>query len=276
MAQRILSLGFYLFRTLLFSLSGVLYFLLGLAFWWIFFDPGQQTPEAAYFTLVLGLFGTAVAFLVALSVAARANHACNYPLLARLPSRVEHLAAVLLASFAFSLILQLMVTILATIRGPELPLGRLFEIPPLWLAANILAIVLALHASDLVAFGWSRVYVFGLLAVFLFGRGIGANGDSWLADRFTQLSGWLFRQGFNTVAEVAANLARWLADNGGSALGRFFGLVFWPFDAINDAVIAGGFTASQSLAPAVLLLYATFLFMLAADLFASKDLQLIE
>jgi hypothetical protein len=43
-----------------------------------------------------------------------------------------------------------------------------------------------------------------------------------------------------------------------------------------EAIIAGGFNTVQALAPAVLLLYATILFMLAADLFATKDIEFVE
>jgi hypothetical protein len=45
---------------------------------------------------------------------------------------------------------------------------------------------------------------------------------------------------------------------------------------MTDAIIQGYFSAEQALAPAVLLLYATILFMLAADLFAAKDIELME
>jgi len=38
----------------------------------------------------------------------------------------------------------------------------------------------------------------------------------------------------------------------------------------------GFFDTTQALAPAVILLYATILFMLAADFFASKDLDFTE
>jgi len=72
------------------------------------------------------------------------------------------------------------------------------------------------------------------------------------------------------------NFSNWLQNDGASSLSKLFSLPFWPFHAITDAVIAGSFNMVQALAPAVLLLYATLLVMLAADLFATKDLDLTE
>ena len=42
------------------------------------------------------------------------------------------------------------------------------------------------------------------------------------------------------------------------------------------AVFAGGFTPSQALAPAILLLYGAILFLIAATLFSGKDLEFVE
>jgi len=53
-------------------------------------------------------------------------------------------------------------------------------------------------------------------------------------------------------------------------------LVSWPVEAIVEAVIQGYFTTGQAFAPAVMLVYATALFLLASDLFARKDLFLTE
>ena len=276
MAQRILTLSSYLFRRLLFSLSGALYILLSLVFWRIFFDPAQLTPEVDYYILVIGLFGATLSFLITLSLAARAHQAVNYPLLARLSSRVEHLTAVLLSALFFTLLLQGVVAVLATFRGPVFSFGRLLEVPPLWLSVNILAAVLALHASDLVTTGWSRVYVFGLLAILLFARGINASTAERLSGRITSLSSWFFRQGWSGIGDLFSSLSRWLAASGSNTLGNIFGIVFWPFEAISEAVISGRFRPAQALAPAIILLYATILFLLAADLFAEKDLFLTE
>lgn len=276
MAQRILTLTVYLARRLLLSLAGLIFILATLAVWRLFFDPGQSTPEPAYYVLVIGLFGGGAAFLVTLSAAARGYRAVNYPLLARLPSRVEHLTAVFLSSLTFTLFLQLLLAILATFNGPSLSLSRLLEIPPLWLATDILAIVLALHASDMVTKGWSRVYVYGILGIFLFGRELDATLGDWFYERLLAISGWLFQQGLATVGNVINSAARWFADSGSGTVGRVFDILFWPFQAIIDAVVAGSFTPVQALAPAILILYATFLFLIAAELFATKDIFLTE
>lgn len=276
MAQRIITITSFLFRSLLFSLGGIMYFLLTLVFWRIFFDPRQITPELSYYTLVIGLFGTGITFLVTLAVAGRAYRATNYPLLARLPSRVEHLTGVLGASLLFSLLLQFIVAILATYNGPSLLTSRALEIPPVWLAVDILAGVLALHASDLVAAGWSRVYLFTLLALFLFGQGLEGGTAAWLAARLTAASRWFVGHDLVVFSDLTGSIARWLSGSGSGTLDWIFGLPFWPIQAIGDAVQAGSFAAGQALAPAILLLYATILFMLAADLFANKDLFLAE
>ena len=45
MAQRIFTLTIYLFRSLLYSLPGLLYILATLVLWRVLFDPTQGTPE---------------------------------------------------------------------------------------------------------------------------------------------------------------------------------------------------------------------------------------
>lgn len=276
MAQRILTVSGYLFKSLLFSLAGLFYVLLALVCWRIFFDPAQSTPEPSYYILVVGLFGAAVTFLVTLSIASRGYRAVNYPLLARLPSRVEHLTAVLLASLLFATLLQLLLALLATFRGPDLGLAHVLEIPPLWLAVNILVAVVALHASDLVTAGWSRVYLFAALAVLLFGQALEGGASGWLAARLLAASRWFIGRDLVAFSDLAQTAAGWLTATPGAIVDRLVELPFWPFRAIIEAVRGGGFALADSLAPAILLLYATILFMLAADLFASKDLFLTE
>jgi hypothetical protein len=276
MAQRILTLTFYLFRGLLFSLPAILYFLAALVLWRVFFDPTQRTPELSYYTLVIGLFGAGITFLVTLSVAGRAHLAANYPLLARLPSRVEHLVAVLGASLLFALVVQLFLALLGLFRGPSLATIRVLEIPPLWLAVDILAAVLALHASDLVTAGWSRVYLFSLLALFLFGRSLEGGPAGWIAQGAMTLGQWFLGRNLIAVSDLFNALGRWLSSSGSAVLDQLFGIPFWPFQAMTEAIRSGSFSSSQALAPAILLLYATILFVLAADLFAGKDLFFTE
>lgn len=277
MTGRIFALAFYLLRSLLFSLAGFLYILLSLAFYIIFFDPRQQTPDLDYFMLILGLFGLAISFVVTLSVASRANQAVHYPLIVKLPSRIEYLSAVFLASTIYGLMMQLAVAGVALLaNGPDITARQALEIPPLWIAGDILLVVLALHATDLVAKGWSRVYVFGILGVLLYLQsGLGLLGD-WLFGLFNGIGSALSERGLDSLARFFYDAATWLASDGSGLFERLFGVLFWPFRAIIDGVISGQFTLAQALAPAVLLLYGTLLFLLASSLFAHKDLLLSE
>lgn len=275
MSQRIFVLTTYFLRTLFFSLAGVIYIILMLVYWAIFFPPGQGTPDMGNYILVIGAFGAVVAFLAPLTIAARANRAENYPLIVRLPSRVEYLTAVFLSSLSFTLILQLALALLALINGPELS-SRMLDIPPLWISINILAIILALHATDLVTSGWSRVVVYGIIALLLIGQSIYSAMMIWLASFITNLSSAFYNIQSVQLAEMASRLAAWLRAGGTEGLGKLLSAVFWPFNAILDGVMSGSFTPTQALAPAILLLYASILYLLAADLFATKDLELTE
>ncbi|MCB8984151.1 MAG: hypothetical protein H6659_10015 [Ardenticatenaceae bacterium] len=278
MTQRILTLSRYFLRSLLFSLAGLIYILIGFAYWLVMFPPDQHTPEASYYILVLAAFGAGLTFLATLTIASRANQAGHAAWIVRLPSRVEYLTAVLLSSILFATTLQLLLALLALFRGPDLSFSQVLFIPPIWLALNTLTAVLALHATDFVAAGWSRVYLFGLIALFLFGQSLNDKNslNTWIILRINDLSRSLAGAGWIVVVTPLNNLARWLQQDGPGALGNFFSLPFWPFHAIANAVIGGSFDTSQALAPAVLLLYATLLIMLAADIFANKDLDLTE
>lgn len=276
MIHRIVTLSRYFLRRLLFSLTGLLYILVGLAFWRVAFAPEQRTPDADYYVLVLGLFGAGATFLVTLSVATRAYQAVNDTLLVRLPSRVEYLTAVLVSALVFATLLQGVIALLARWNGPAFSLGQALQIPPIWFSMNLLAGVLALHASDLVTAGWSRVYVFGLLALLLFGQDANGPISRAMAGLANRLSSLFFRQGWVEPATQLNNFANWSANAGGQVIEQVFGFVFWPFRAIAQATISGEFDRIQALAPAILLLYATILFMLAANFFATKDLFLTE
>lgn len=274
MSQRISVLMAYFFRRLFGSVSGALYILFTLGYWLILFNPQQQTPDIDYFLLVAGLFGPIIAFLITLTLANWANQAINYPFLVRLPSRVEYLTAVFLATLTSALILQLLLAILALVfQGPNLSLSHILEIPPLWIAPTVLAITLAMHASDLVTNGWSRVYVFGLLAIFLFGQSL--TNDILLrllngVNRYASNQGWL---------QVIDQVTTWInaiSSSDTNVIARVASALFWPFEAIIQAILSGAYTTTQAVAPAILLLYATILFILAADLFVNKDLILTE
>lgn len=276
MTQRLLVLTGYFLRRLIFSLSGIIYIIFGLIYWLLLFSPGQGTPDSEYYILVIGVFGAVLTFLSALTVAARANRAANYPMVVRLPSRVEFLAAVLFTSMLFAAALQLLVAGLALINGPDLPLTTILVIPPVWFAVNSVAAVLALHASDFVTVSWSRVYIFGGLAILLFGQNAKEPVGTWLSNRLIGLSRTLMNSGQIDIASSISDWAVRISENNSELLGNAFGLLFWPFRAMTDAVVAHSFGPAQALAPAIVLLYATILFMLAADLFGSKDLDFLE
>jgi len=274
--RRILILTAHFFKTLLFSLAGILYVIVSLAYWAVFFPPGQATPDIENYVILVGVFGMAMAFLVALSTADRANQMENYPVLVRLPSRVEYLTAVMVSALLFTGVLQLLVGGLALIRGPEMGFRALLELPPLWLALNIVAITLAIHATDLVTVGWSRVLIYGFLALLLTFQQAGKSEGVWLGERLTNLSGLLIRLGFPDVAGWVDSASLWLQGLSLDSLTTISNAIFWPFHSLVEAVFNGYFTPIQALAPAILLLYATILFLLAANLFAGKDLDFAE
>jgi hypothetical protein len=273
---RIWQLSRYYIRSLTLSLTGLVYIIGTFLFWAIFFPPGQGTPDAENYILVIAAFGAVMSFLVTLTIAARANRAENLPLVARLPSRVEYITAVFNAALLFSLLLQFVVAGLALIRGPDMSLGKLLEAPPIWIALDLLVTIMALHASDLVAAGWSRVVIYGTLAILLIGQSFIGRINELLLTLMSNLTAFFYAQQFDTVAELIGRVTSWLSGAGESFLRSLLSIVFWPFQAIGQATINGYFTPMQSLAPAVLILYASILFLIAADLFASKDLEMIE
>ncbi len=276
MIRRIRTLTFYLVRRLLFSLAGLLFLLGTLAVWRLFFDPGQRTPHADYYILVIMIFGAGLSFLVTLATAGLANRALNLPLLARLPSRVEYLAAVFLASLLVAVLLQLLLAALALWDRPELAGGRFLEIPPIWFSVDILASALALHASELTVRGWSRVYVFGGIALLLFLRNVDMNSSSIVSNWTRGLSARFFSRNMDALGEMFNSLTNWLAGGGLSIVGDATSLVMWPFRALTEATVRGAFTPVQALAPLLLLIYATLFFILAARFFAGKDIFMTE
>ncbi len=276
MSRRVLTLTGYLFRSLLFSLPGVLFLVVALVYWYYFFPPSQSTPDLGNYVLVTGAFGMAMAFLTTLTVASRANRAEHYPVLVRLASRPEYLTAVMLAALLMTFLLQALVAGLGLIRGPDLTAWTIVETIPLWVAPDIIVAVLALHASDLAYSGWSRVILFGIIAFFLLMSSV----YEWA---MTSLAGGLDTLGRGLIAGQTVTLGNWIIDGGTwlrsggtETVGAIFQAPFWPFRAIIEGVSQGYFTPTQSLAPAILLLYATILYLIVADLFANKDLELTE
>jgi hypothetical protein len=276
MSQRLLILSGYFLRNIFFSLAGSIYVIMALAYWAIFFPPGQGTPDVDNYILIIGGFGAAMTFLATLTIASRAYRAENYPLIVRLPSRVEYITAVFSSAVLFALVLQGLIAVLALIRGPEVTIGQMLEIPPIWISLNLIAAMLALHASDLVSSGWSRVVIFGFLAVLLILQNSIDRVTGALAGLASSLSSAMYAQQWEALANVFGQLSAWFYGSGRGILGSVLGVLFWPVRSIVDAIFAGYFTPTQALAPAVLVLYATILFLIASDLFASKDLEMTE
>ena len=276
MIRRILILTGYFSKAVFFSLTGLILLILSLIYWAIFFPPGQGTPDVENYIILVGALGAGVTFMATLAVSSKAGRMENYPMLVRLPSRVEYLVAVLLSALLLGTILQFLVAGLALIRGPELTMARVLTIPPLWGSINLLAAVLAIHATDLVTAGWSRVILFGTLAVALILNSAAGSPDIWFSDRFNDLSNLFSRVNLLWFSDLAGNAAAWAFESPLTGLANVAGIIFWPFRAMTDAVFDGGFTPSQALAPAVLILYGAILFLVAATLFTSKDLDFLE
>lgn len=276
MINRIWELTRYYAKDLAFSLAGLIFVIAAFLFWAVFFPPGQGTPDVENYVILIAAFGAAMTFLTTLTIAARANKAENVSVIARLPSRVEYMVAVFSAALVFALMLQILVATLSLIRGPELSLGKLLEAPPIWIGLDLLAAIMALHASDLVASGWSRVVIYGTLAILLIGKSFVDRINDALFALVSNLSSFFYAQQLDTIAALLSRALAWLGGAGRSFFESILDIVFWPFQAIAAATINGFFTPTQALAPAVLVLYATVLFLVAADLFASKDLELVE
>jgi hypothetical protein len=177
----------------------------------------------------------------------------------------------------YATILQGLVALLALVaNGPDLGLINFLTIPPLWIAGNILFAVLALHATDLVTAGWSRVYVFAVLGLLLYLQsGMNVLGG-WLSGLFNRIGGTLLTSGMDSLASLSFDIGSWFSGADPTILEKILDVMFWPFTAITEASISGSFTPLQALAPATLLLYACLLFLLASRFFANKDLLFTE
>lgn len=276
MIRRVFVLTAYFLKTFFFSLVGLLFLLAALVFWAVLFPPGQGTPDFENYVLLVGAFGAAVTFLATITIATRANRLENYPFVTRLQSRVEYLVAVLVAGLVSGGLLQLLVAGLALFRGPELTTAGFLSLGPIWIGVNVLAAVLALHATDLVAAGWSRVIIFGILALLLVLNSMGQSSESWFADRLVDVSALFNRVNLTFFADLFTSLGSALRGDGVGTIASAAGAVFWPLRSISDAVFSGSLSPAQALAPAVLLLYGTILFLIAANLFATKDLEFSE
>ena len=278
MIQRIFALTGYFWRRLLFSLGGVFLLIAAVAFWGVFFNPRQgRVPEYGYFVLLVGAFGSAIAILATLIVCNKTASPESAPLFVRFASRIEALVAIIIVVASFTFVVQLFLSIIILLQPGGVALSsRFWDIPPLWISADLFLIVLTLHATDLVANGSSRIALFGLLTLLLFSQSVDTRGiavaSNWLNNWAMNASRW----GWEAVATALRAWSGQLAQNGLIWIDKSFGLVFWPFYALIDGVEQSHFDNAQALAPAIFLLYATILFLLASDLFANKDLHFAD
>ena len=143
MSRRLIVLTGYFLRNIFFSLAGSIYVILTLAYWAIFFPPGQRTPDVDNYILIIGAFGATMTFLATLTIASRAYRAEQCPLIVRLPSRIEYITAVFSSALVFAFVLQFLVAVLALISGPEISIVQMLQIPPIWISLNLIAAMLA-------------------------------------------------------------------------------------------------------------------------------------
>lgn len=183
MMTRITTLTKLFLRRFLFSLTGIFCLLFALAFWWVYFNPDQFTNETSYYIVVIGIFGIMVALFITVSIGREANKAIYYPLFIRLPYRTEYLASIFSASLIGVYLMQMIVALLSLYNGPHITLFWWIRIPFLWLPINALSIAITLHASMLVSFRESRIYVFASLLFVL----LWSQPRHWLGTVLSQL-----------------------------------------------------------------------------------------
>jgi hypothetical protein len=118
--------------------------------------------------------------------------------------------------------------------------------------------------------------IYGSLAVLLIAQNFVEQLNHWVISFISSLSSFFYAQQMDNIASFLGRITAWLSGTGESLLGTVLNIIFWPFQAIGEATISGYFTPTQALAPAMVVLYSTILFLIAADLIASKDLELLE
>ena len=229
----------FLTRDLFLSLSGIAPIAAAVTFGLIAFEYGMD--QAQFFT-VAGLGTGTICLLTALLLAARANHAWLYPLLARLPRRGELLAAIVLSSVGITTLLALLTAVGNLAAGRlTLHMPSALWLLPTWRALWLLAAALARPLAALTSRGGSHLALWVLLAVLLVAY-----------DQKSRLGPGL---------ELAA---------------RLLTITFWPVSTLLARASAGVHDSSYFLALLLTLLYALLLFVLAVRLFGHKDLLWAE
>jgi hypothetical protein len=199
--------------------------------------------DQAQFITVAGLGTGGICLLTTLLLAGRANRAWSYLLLARLRSRGELLAGLVLGGVLVTAVLSLLITV------ANLALGRLtldfpsaLWIVPVWLILWLLMAALALPLSSLASRGSSHLAGYALLTALLFAN-----------DR----KAWLQLHGFDALSRVVT-------------------AILWPVSTLLAQASKGRHDGAFFLALAGVLAYALLLFAFGGRTFRTKDLLWAE
>jgi hypothetical protein len=238
--MRIWTLALFFVRDLLRSLAGIVPLGSALAFGLIAFEYGM---DQAQFITVAGVGTGALCLLTMLLLASRANRASSYPFVARLRRRAELLAALVLSSLAITAVLAFLITVGNLLTGRlTLDFPSALWVVPTWLALWLLAATLALPLSGLVGRSGSHLVAWVLLATLLVVN--------------------------DQRARLLARSLDWLV--------RPVTLILWPLNTLLSQASVNIHGRSYFVGLGLTLLYAVFLFALAAQIFADKDLLWIE
>ena len=228
----------FLTREMFLSLVGIVPIAAAVTFGLIAFEYGMD--QAQFFT-VAGLGTGTICLATALLLAARANHAWFYPLLARLSRRGELLAAIVLSSVGITALLALLIAVANLATGRlTLHMPSALWLLPTWLALWLLAAALAL--PSLTSRSGSHLALWALFAALLI------------------------------VNDQKSTLLR----GGPEWAVRLLAIIFWPVTTLLSRASAGVHDLDYILALLLVLVYALFLFVLAAYLLGDKDLLWAE
>lgn len=237
--SRALIVARFLTRDLFLSLAGIVPVAAAVTFGLIAFEYGMD--QAQFFT-VAGLGTGTICLLTALLLAARANHAWFYLLLARLRRREELLAAIVLSSMGITALLALLIAVANLAAGRlTLHFPSVLWLLPTWFALWLLAAALALPLAALTSRGGSHLAL------------------------------WIVFTALLVAYDQKSRLGPGL-----EALARGLAIVGWPVSTLLARASAGVHDLSYFLALLLILVYGLLLFVLAAQLFGSKDLLWAE
>jgi hypothetical protein len=238
--RRIWVAASFLTKDLFLSLSGIVPVAAAVTLGLIAFEYGMD--QAQFFT-VAGLGMGILCLATALLLAARANHAWFYPLLARLPQRAELLAAIVLSSMGITAILALLITLGNVAAGRlTLEMPSALWLLPTWLGLWLLAAALALPLAALTSRSGTHLSLWALFATLL----------------------------------IVNDQKSSLLSQGPEWAVRLLAAIFWPVSNLLSRASAGVHDLAYFVALTVTAGYGLVLFLLAAWLFQGKDLLWAE